>query len=490
MRFDEAFTFLRFASRPLSEGLTTYTEPNNHLFHTLLVHISTSVFGDQPWAIRLPALLAGIALVPITYWTTRIHYNAPAGLLAAGLVAASSVLIEFSTNARGYTLVCCCFMFLLGLAHCLRAIYNTPPLHRMERGARGEVLPPPLNSGEGWGGGKYWLAFALLGALGMYTVPTMIYPLGIVTTWLVLSIIIEYRGKQRRLLLAYTIVALCLCALITILLYLPVIAVSGANSLLDNRYVQPVPWQVFPLQLSALVERIIYLWNRDLPQPLPWLLLIGALVSLVMHHRLARYPVPLLVAAVVFVAPALLIRPVVGFPRTWLFLLPLYLMSASAGLVYLIKIFITLLRWSGFSPPLRVQGGGRGEGFLLLLTLLLAFFVLSAQSIPASEETGALVGAQSFAKLIEDHLQPGDGILALRPADAPLEYYFRLNEIPTPLINTDLSASRRLFVIVYERASTLAETLARVNLSIADYGPPQLLLHIETAALYLIERQG
>ena len=60
MRFDEAFTFLRFASQPLLEGLTTYAEPNNHLFHTLLVHISTSLFGDQPWAIRLPALLAGV----------------------------------------------------------------------------------------------------------------------------------------------------------------------------------------------------------------------------------------------------------------------------------------------------------------------------------------------------------------------------------------------------------------------------------------------
>ncbi len=64
MRFDEAFTFLRFVSKPLSEGLTNYSEPNNHLFHTLLVHIVYSLFGDSSWVIRLPALLAGIALVP------------------------------------------------------------------------------------------------------------------------------------------------------------------------------------------------------------------------------------------------------------------------------------------------------------------------------------------------------------------------------------------------------------------------------------------
>jgi uncharacterized membrane protein len=482
MRFDEAFTFLRFASRPLFEGLTTYTEPNNHLFHTLLVHISTSIFGDQPWAIRLPALLAGIALVPITYWVTRIYYNASAALLAAGLVATSSVLIEFSTNARGYTLVCCFFLLLLGLAFSL--IFS----------------PRPEGEGPGVRGLYYrtWLLFALLGALGIYTVPTMLYPLGVVTTWLILSIIVEYSGSQRRRLLAYTVGSLCLCAIITVLLYLPVIVVSGANSLLDNRYVQPVPREYFPLQLRALVERIVYLWHRDLPAPVPWLLLVGALLSLVMHHRLTRYAVPLLLAAVLFLVPALLIRPIVGFPRTWLFLLPLYLMSASAGLMYLCEtvghfVGATLTGVNPDSPrkdgflPLSIRWRGVRH-IIVLLTLVLALAVLSAQSILASEETGALFGAQSFALMIEDRLQPGDGILALRPADAPLEYYFRLNGITAPAINTDLLPSRRLFVIVYERASTLGGTLSQVNLSFANYGPPHLLLRIEPVTLYLIER--
>ena len=30
MRYDEAFSFLFFASRPLSEGLSDYAAPNNH----------------------------------------------------------------------------------------------------------------------------------------------------------------------------------------------------------------------------------------------------------------------------------------------------------------------------------------------------------------------------------------------------------------------------------------------------------------------------
>ena len=63
------------------------------------------MFGNEVWAIRLPALVAGIALVPATFAFARVLYGRAAGLLAAAFVAASSTLVEYSTNARGYTLV-------------------------------------------------------------------------------------------------------------------------------------------------------------------------------------------------------------------------------------------------------------------------------------------------------------------------------------------------------------------------------------------------
>jgi hypothetical protein len=36
MRYDEAFSFTNYASTPLSLALSSYSYPNNHLFHTLL----------------------------------------------------------------------------------------------------------------------------------------------------------------------------------------------------------------------------------------------------------------------------------------------------------------------------------------------------------------------------------------------------------------------------------------------------------------------
>ena len=116
IRYDEAVTFMNFASKPLYIGLSSYPVPNNHLFHTFLVHIAYTFLGNSPWVIRLPALIAGILEVPATYLATRVLYNKHAGLLSASFIASSSVLIEFSTNARGYTILILFSLLLLTLS--------------------------------------------------------------------------------------------------------------------------------------------------------------------------------------------------------------------------------------------------------------------------------------------------------------------------------------------------------------------------------------
>jgi hypothetical protein len=94
MRYDEALSFNEFASRPLYYALSFYPEPNNHLLNTLLVHLLYAVLGSDPWVLRVPALVAGVLLVPATYTLGRMLATREAALLAAGLVAASSYLVE------------------------------------------------------------------------------------------------------------------------------------------------------------------------------------------------------------------------------------------------------------------------------------------------------------------------------------------------------------------------------------------------------------
>ena len=159
LRYDEATTYNNFVSKPLYVALANYATPNNHLLHTFLAKVSVGVFGSAEWAIRLPALLAGIALVPATFALARVYYGRAAALLAAALVASSSTLVEYSTNARGYTLV--------ALATVLVFLAAARALETDSLGA--------------------WAAIAVAGALGLYAVPIMVYPLGGALLWLLVS---------------------------------------------------------------------------------------------------------------------------------------------------------------------------------------------------------------------------------------------------------------------------------------------------------------
>ena len=94
MRTDEATTFIEFVSKPLVFGLAYYPAPNNHLFYTALAHASFVVFGGQEWAIRLPALLAGVLVVPAAYVVAGMYYGRVAAPIAAPRVAVSSPLIR------------------------------------------------------------------------------------------------------------------------------------------------------------------------------------------------------------------------------------------------------------------------------------------------------------------------------------------------------------------------------------------------------------
>ena len=68
LEFDEAYTYNEFARHSIAYITSEYYVVNNHIFHTLLVKLTTTCFGNQPWAIRLPVYFAGIAVVFFGYW--------------------------------------------------------------------------------------------------------------------------------------------------------------------------------------------------------------------------------------------------------------------------------------------------------------------------------------------------------------------------------------------------------------------------------------
>jgi hypothetical protein len=100
MEWDEATTIVKFASRPLWAIASWYPKPNNHIFHTMLAHFAIAIAGEAPWAARLPALVAGVLIVPAGYITARVLYGQSVALFTSGFLAVCPALVAYSTAAR------------------------------------------------------------------------------------------------------------------------------------------------------------------------------------------------------------------------------------------------------------------------------------------------------------------------------------------------------------------------------------------------------
>lgn len=107
------------------EIATTYVSSNNHLLNTLAVQAMARTFGMSEWAVRLPAVLLGVACIPAQYLLARVALGRRESVLAAILLAVSYHHILFSQNARGYSGLL--FWSLLGTASFLRALATDRP---------------------------------------------------------------------------------------------------------------------------------------------------------------------------------------------------------------------------------------------------------------------------------------------------------------------------------------------------------------------------
>ena len=104
-QYDEAYSFVNFARRPFYQAILDYSSTNNHLLNTAFMHLCYLVFGQQDWAMRLPVLIAGVLLLPASYFFARKTLGHHSALIGTALVATSPMLIHYSTEARGYIMV-------------------------------------------------------------------------------------------------------------------------------------------------------------------------------------------------------------------------------------------------------------------------------------------------------------------------------------------------------------------------------------------------
>ena len=159
--YDEAYTFFAYSVDPLT-ALLRYTLPNNHQLNSLMIWLTTLLFGDSIIAIRIYVMYCSLITIALVYRIGKRLFSEHAAWLCVILLATQPIFMQYSIWARGYMLSA--FLLLCLIYHvCFRTW---------------------------WGRGNRYYVMTLCAGL-MLTLPTMIIAISGCVLWG----IIFYRRK-------------------------------------------------------------------------------------------------------------------------------------------------------------------------------------------------------------------------------------------------------------------------------------------------------
>lgn len=376
--YPEAFAFVQFGTQDIGGLVSDYLDPANHIFHTLLTKISTGIFGVGRVALRLPAFMAGVLVLPLFYFFVRSMFNRYIGLLALALAVASGPLIEYSALARGFSISWLCFMLALIFGrHVLRT---------------SNVLSAIL--------------LGVVCALGTWSVPSMIYAVLLVHLWMLFSILAKYETTLRQR-FGMLFLSLGVFAFLAFVLYLPVITAHGFDQLVDHRTLPQLNWRQFR---RLHQEGAFELWAYIVDSSAVWIAILG--FAGMIHAAFISSKFRFLAFALLFgAAPLVMMRRYVAPPEHWLFAMFIFHLSSAIALYYLLK-FVQEKLFPAFSKRWRTVS----TAFVLLLMLGWPGMRM------AMERTAGMPEAAWCVRYAKAQLAPGDKLYAGYPWVAPIAF--------------------------------------------------------------------
>ena len=434
MLHDESYTVEAWASGSVSNMLADYHLPNNHIFHTLLVSIFIKTFGVLPWIARLPAFIAMTLLVPACYGLGRRWYGRMAGFIAAGAAAFVPVFNLYASNARGYALYMLFTVLLFWLAARLVRQNN-----RIE-----------------------WILWIVIGALGFWTVPMMLYPFGAVCVWILLAALLDQRAKEiygsSLRLIKYLITGGVITIVLVVLEYSPVLYRSGTRLLFHNSFVEPLSFAEFwPTLFESRLPETWQEFTQGLGGVFPILLAIGIILSLILQRRISRYPIHALAALALWVIPLLVLRRPNGWARIWSYLYPLGIIWAAAGWSGILSQVAARVPWLTRTQKWLAPAG------ISLVTIWLMVLGLKWNQVLCPNFHCPTGSEELAVEYLTPRLEPADLIMVKSPSDAPIWFYFRQNGLSSDYFQKDKRFDRVILIIQPDTEQT-------VDSLISDYG--------------------
>ncbi len=380
--FDEIVTLLDSVREPASRIVTQYAGQNQHMLYSLLAHCSIRLFGEQPWALRLPAVSFGVASIPALYFLGRLVTTNREALFASALMTVNYQHIWFSQNARGYTGML--FWTLLTSIFFIRCANNKNK--------------------------RDWVLYGITAALGIYTHLMMACVVAghlVLYLWMLASRMRSGHHLSRTFFLP--IYGFALCAAISLFLYAPVIPGILAHTVGVAR--DPVHYE-WANPLWALAELVRGLRSGTagglLALGIGGIVLLGGLLS---YWQDNRFAVALFILPGLVTAAAVLATSHNFWPRFFFFEIGFAMLLLVRGAMVLGRLGPRLI---GGSPKLSLRTGTA----VVLLMLAASLVPLRAEYLhPKQDYLGAM-------KFLEEQEQPGDQVVTVGTVMTPYQRYY------------------------------------------------------------------
>ena len=300
---DEAWTYFVFSSKGFLTAISYYPAPNNHILHSILTVFSVQLPVDILTALRLPNFLANIIAVLLFFIVISKLFSNKTALFFSLVFSTMFPMMYYGYIARGY------IFYLIGFIVLFYIAVNSLRNQRLIK--------------------AYFPLWLLATITGFYSIPTFLYPY--MSIYLYLSIYF-YKNKDWKSFKNIQIINL-ISAISVLLIYFPVLLISGIKSLIDNPYVKPH-------------NRISVLRNFDehfddtswflFNLPLIASLFIALIYFYLLHKKKWIHEVKFAFFILIFSPLIMLIHATLPMPRIWIYwLIPVLFLS-----IHIYEIFI------------------------------------------------------------------------------------------------------------------------------------------------------
>jgi 4-amino-4-deoxy-L-arabinose transferase-like glycosyltransferase len=390
--WDEIFFLIGTLRHPLGEILTVFTGDTQHPLYSVLARLCLVLFGEEPWSLRLPAVLFGVASVPALYLLAAKVTSRAEAMVAAAFLAVSYHHIWFSQNARGYT--------ALAFFAIVSALF-------LLDGIRSEKVGP-------------FIAYAVAASLGIYTHITMVFLVAahflVCAGWL----ITEARRGKRPVRWQSVLAGFVLTGVLAALMYAPIL-----TQVLHFFAHHPSSMKAVSTPKWALAETL-----RGLSLGLGTTgVLLGAAVLVLSgmwsYWKESRLVFSLFVVPVIVTAMGAFAGRGTMYPRFYFFLIGYGVLILVRGIFYLPRVVAG--RWPGEAKGSTKLSGALAGVLAGILLLASAYSLRKNYQYPKQDFDGAL-------KFIESEKKDDGPVLTAGATVFPYQQYFGKpwQEVKTP----------------------------------------------------------